>query len=298
MEITLIYLSKRIRGVIFLYYIQETDKPNVWSKQFNIIKQKEDKIILPIGGEKISQKKAEKLAQKTKKMLQKSTCHKVILSKKMKNQEDYKNYLYTYGLDIVEGKWLWEVLSAQVLEYVVKKKKMKKQEIQISILVNEMSENLLANIKQIVREYKRVNIVTNHIKRFQKIEEQILEKEGIMITVGNNKRKSLSKSNIILNVDYPTELINQYNIYEEAVIIHLRKNVKINQKRFNGMSIHDYEISFTSFEEFDFDKNNLYHQKDIYESQIYQKQPFESIQRKIKTDKVRIKYLKGNQLEW
>ena len=53
--------------VIFLYYIQETDKPNVIFKFFNIIRLQADKIILPIKGEKITDKKAEKLAKKTKK---------------------------------------------------------------------------------------------------------------------------------------------------------------------------------------------------------------------------------------
>lgn len=160
-----------------------------------------------------------------------------------------------------------------------------------------MSEILFENIKQIVRQYKRVNIVTNHIEKFRKIEEQILEKEGIMITVSDNKRKSLSKSKIILNVDFPTELINQYHIYEEAIIVNLKGNVKINRKRFNGININDYNIKFRIFDEFDYDKNNLYEPKDIYEAQIYQNQPFEYIERKLKRDKVKITYLKGNKVK-
>lgn len=111
-----------------MYYIQENDKPQFLCKLFNIVKLKEDKIILPISEEKISLKKAERLAQKTKKILQKGTCNKVILSKKIKKQEDYQNYLYTYQLDIIDGKWLFEALSTQILEYIVKKEKIKKQE--------------------------------------------------------------------------------------------------------------------------------------------------------------------------
>lgn len=283
--------------MIFLYYIQETDKLNFIYNLLNIVKLQEDKIILPIGEEEIPSKKAEKLAKRTKQIIEKGNCPKVILSKKIKTQEDYKNYLYTYQISITEGRWLFEVLSAKALEYVVNKENMKKEETQVSILVNEISENLLENIKQIVREYKRVNIVTNHLEKFKKIEEQILEKEGIMITVSNNKKKSLSKSKIILNVDFPTELINKYNINEEAIIINLRGNVKINKKRFNGININDYEIKFNQFDEFDHDKNNLYNQKDIYEAQIYQNQPYEYIERKIKKDQVQIAYLKGNKTE-
>ncbi len=49
-----------------MYYVQETDKPNFIFKLFNIIKVKQDKIILPIKDENINIKKAQKLAKKTK----------------------------------------------------------------------------------------------------------------------------------------------------------------------------------------------------------------------------------------
>lgn len=277
-----------------MYYVQETDKPNFLFKLFNIVRLQEDKIILPIGKEKIKSKRAEKLAKKTKRILDKTNCNKIVLSKAMKTQEIYKNYLYSYNINIVEGRWLFEVLSKQILEYVIKKEKMKKEETRLSILVNEITDNFLQNIKEIVKQYKSVNIVTNHIEKFKRIEEKILQEDGIMITVTNNKKKSLAKSEIILNVDFPTELINQYYIYEEAIIINLRGNVKINRKRFNGININDYKMKFNYLDEFDYDKNNLYDKKDIYEAQIYQKQPYQEIIKRIKKDKVKIVGLIGN----
>lgn len=280
--------------MILLYYVQETDKPNFLFKLFNIVRLQGDKIILPIGKEKIKPKRAEGLAKKTKKILEKTNCNKIVLSKMMKTQENYKNYLYSHNINIVEGRWLFEVLSKQILEYVIKKEKMKKEETRLSILVNEITDNFLQNIKEIVKQYKSVNIVTNHIEKFKRIEEKILQEDGIMITVTNNKKKSLAKSEIILNVDFPTELINQYYIYEEAIIINLRGNVKINRKRFNGININDYKIEFNYLDEFDYDKNNLYEKKDIYEAQIYQKQPYQEVIKKTKKDKVKIVGLIGN----
>lgn len=277
-----------------MYYVQETDKPNCMLNLFNIIKLKDDKIILPVQKEEISLKKAEKLAEKTKKILDKTNCNKIILSKEIKKQENYKNYLYSNQINIVEGKWLFEILSYQVIEYIIKKQNMEKEETTVSILVNDITNNVLENIRKIVREYKRVNILTNHIEKFKKIETQILEQEGIMITITNNKKKSLSKSKIILNVDFPTELINKYNIYEDAIIINLKGNVKINLKRFNGININDYEIDFKHWEDFDYDKSILYDKKDIYEAQIFQNQPFQYIEEKIKKDEVEITEMIGN----
>ena len=280
--------------VIFLYYIQETDKPKMLDKLFNIIQLEGDKLILPIGKEeKIGSKKAEKLASKTKKILDKAISKKIIISQKIQEQEEYINLLHSYDFDIIQGRWLFEVLSCQVLEYLLEKKNRKKEETKITILVNELSENMLANLKILVKEYKRVNIVTNHIEKFRKIEKQILEQEGIMITVGNNKKKGLSRSDLILNVDFPAELINQYNIYENANIINLRGNVKIGKKRFNGVNINDYEITFENTDGFDYDKETKYKKHEIYEGRINKKQPYQEIIKQLKKDKVKITQLRG-----
>lgn len=279
--------------MIFLYYIQETDKPNVIFKLFNIIRLQGDKIILPMNEKKISIQKAQKLARKTKKILDKTISKKIVISEKIQKQEEYVNLLHTFDLEIVEGKWLFEILSCKVLDYILKQKEMRKEETSIAILVNDLTENMLSNIRQIVREYKRVNIITNHIEKFRKIEKQILEKDGIMITVGNNKKKGLSKAKIILNVDFPSELINQYNIYENAIIVNIRGNVKIVKKRFNGITINDYEIAFKNQEELDYDKRTRYKACEIYEAQINKKQPYQEIMKKIEKDKVDIVELVG-----
>jgi len=273
-----------------LYYIHETDKPNKIMKKLNIVKLLDNKIILPINAEEITQKQAEKLAFKTKNILLKTNSNKVIVSKRIKEKEQYINYLNSYNINIIDGRWLFEILSYDVLEYIIRKNKIKKEETQISITINEVSDNILQNIRKIIKEYKRVNIITNHISNFKNIEKQILDEEGIMIVITNNKRKSLSKSKIILNVDFPTELINKYNIYEEAIIINLQGNVKINNKRFNGININDYEITYSN-EDMYFENYNIiekYYKKDIYESLIYIKQPFNNLMKKSKKIKLRL----------
>ena len=276
-----------------MFFIQECDKPNKISKMFNILKLEQDKIILPIDEEKLEIKKANKLAIKTKKILDIANCNKVIISKKIKEQPLYTNYLNSYNIEIVDGKWLFEVLSYKTIEYISKVKKIKEEELSVSILINKITETSLHNIRKIARNCKRVNIVTNHIELFKKMENQILDEDGIMITITNNKRKSLSKSNIILNIDFPQELLNQYNIYEEAIIVNIQGNIKIKKKRFNGMCVNDYEIQVLNDEEFDYDKEIRYNKKDIYEASMYKKQPMENIMRKIKRDKVKIVNLFG-----
>ena len=221
-----------------MYCIQEADKPKKIRKIFNIVELEQNRVILPITKSeiengKISQKKEEILAKNIVNKLKNAIGNNIILSKEIKKQKNLVNYLYSQNMNIIDGKWLFGILSDEAITYVVNKKKMKKEKLNVSILVNDVEDYVLENIKLIVRKYKRVNIVTNHLEKFKKIEKEIFEKDGIMVTVTNNKKKSLSKSNVILNYDFPTELINKYKIYDEAIILNVKQNVSISSKRFN-----------------------------------------------------------------
>ena len=169
-----------------MYYIQETDKPNKLFEFFNIIKLQDDKIILPINNEIKDKKKSEKIAIKIKNILKKANCNKIVVSKKISKEEQIMNYLYTYNLNIVDGRWLYEVISDKVLDYVINKKDLRKEEIQLSILVNDLSDIMLDKIKVLADQYKKINIVTNHIEKFKRIEEGLLNENGVIITVTNN----------------------------------------------------------------------------------------------------------------
>ena len=196
--------------------------------------------------------------------------------------------MYSYNYEIVDGRWLFQMLLFDVLEYVIKKLKIKQEEIKIGILVNDISELAIYAIKKLVTRYKYVKIVTNHIDRFKNIEEKISEEQGIFINVGNNKRKILSKTNIILNLDFPTELINRYAINNTATIINFKGNVKIKNKRFNGLNINDYEIDWKTNPLLD-----KFEAKDVYEAIQYKNRPIEETFKRMKRDNVTIQYLKG-----
>ena len=64
-----------------------------------------------------------------------------------------------------------------------------------------------------------------------------------MININNNKRKGLINSTIVINVDFPEELMNKYFIKDDATIVNLEENIKIYRKKFIGKIINDYKIS-------------------------------------------------------
>ena len=152
-----------------MYYIQETDKPVLIARIFNLIEIVNDRIILPIEEkETIDEKKIKILTKKIIKILDKTNCKTIILSKYLKKNEGFMEKLKSSGLNIIDGKWLFLVISEKVIDYVVRKKELKKEETNVSILVNNnFNDYILENIKEIIRKYKTVNIVTKQIEKFK-----------------------------------------------------------------------------------------------------------------------------------
>ena len=103
------------------------------------------------------------------------------------------------------------------------------------------------------------------------------------------------------------EIINQYNVGENAVIISLNNQIKIKKKRFAGVIITDYQVEFEKM-----DENEALNLEDIEQKQIdfflkeiieekifekFQKLPnynrFETIQKLITKYNLKIKELYG-----
>ena len=122
--------------------------------------------------------------------------------------------------------------------------------------------------------------------------QQILEENGTIIMIMNNKKKSLAKAKIIVNIDFPQELINQYIIYEQAIIVDCYGNITINKKRFNGLIIQNYDINIKDKNKY-YLENEKYFTKELYEAEFYKKQPYENVREKIQKDGINISKLFG-----
>ena len=288
-----------------MYYIEESDKPNFLEEKLSRVKLEIDRIILPINkdkiitenvdskkldSEKIYIKKEKKLAQKTLKILEKANSKKIVISKNVQKLKEYMDLLNQSQLEIIGGKWLYKILVPEILEYILNKENRINEETNLYILINDSTEITLQTIKRLANTYKSINIITNHIEKFKKIEENMEKELGIAVTVMNNKKKGLSKAKIILNFNFPKELLNKYNIYEKAIIVNLQGSINIAKKRFEGIVINDYEIEIINPQEYHLD-DKKYKLKELYEAHFYKSQPYKNIIEKIKKDKVKIKEL-------
>lgn len=265
-------------------YIEKKDKPN-W--KVGKIKIENDNCEITLDLEK------EKNVNKVIKKLIKNEITHVVLSKELYNNQQLINILNASNIQIFDGRWLEKYLTTEILDYIISQKKENKEEIEIAITVNQITEFSIEIIKILAKQYKRVTIVTNYIEKLQKIEKDIYDNDGILISISNNKKKSLLKPQIILNIDFCKELLNKYRINENAIIVNLEGNIKINEKRFNGINVNNYEIDIGR-EEIIWRKNiEKFNKKDLLESNLYVKDTFTNICSKIRKNKVSIKELYG-----
>ena len=272
----------------------EDKEPTVLKKMLNISTIENNQIIVqPIKNDSV-QRHAQKFAKSINRRCKKQGVNNVVLSKNIKDNKTFYNQLYGYAVNIFDGKWLEKYMVYEILEYIVKKKNIKKEQTEVTILSRLITNEAIETIKLLVKEYKTVNIVTKQISEFEHFENKINDEYGTIITVSDNKRKSLLKSKIILNFNFTEKQLNEYNIFDNAIIVNLQDKARINKKRFNGLIVNDYEINSTRADDyFGLDKVRNFYIKDLLEESIYRKDSFANIRRNITYGHYRIKELYG-----
>lgn len=267
-------------------YIKEKDE-NLTLKQKitfnkteqNIIDNKEV-IYIPIN-DKTRIKKNNRVSKKLNKLLYKKCAKNVVLSNALLKNEIIKNSLYAENINILDGRKLFNLLAKQAVEKVCKLANKQIEEIEISILVNDYDETNMKNIISIAKDVKRLNIVTNHVEKFNNLQDYLYDELGILIKISNNKKKDLLNSKIILNMDFPEEILNKFCLPQKSVIINLSNEINIKTKQFNGININYYNIYMK-------DKYKLQGFNDvlIYEALIYDLKKDDASE-KILKDKIR-----------
>lgn len=228
-------------------FIEEAEKINIIKKIYKPIECINEKIVLNLKLNKASIKKKMKIAKKIRNILDTHKSNTVIVSKNLKRNKEFINSLYSNNINITDGRKLFKRLAIDIAHVIVKQEKMNIKDCKIAILTNYNNEIIEKIIKELSIQCKSLQIITNHVKQFEKIENELYE-DGIIINVTNNRRKSLLKTNIILNLDFPNEIINKYNIYDNAIIVNFEEKTRIIKKRFSGKIINWYKVGIKNEE--------------------------------------------------
>ena len=196
----------------------------------------------------------------------------VVLSNKLKTNNIIINAIQSENIEILDGRELFKDLILKIIEYVLSLQNEDISKYEITLLTNDLSNNVINNIIYLSNKVKVLNVVTNNIKDYKKVEEKIYNKFGILIRITNNKRKSLANTKLIFNIDFPEEILNEYIIYDKAIIINICKKIKILSKKFNGINVNYYNIKLPIEYKNFFSKYNIYrnfNENELYESILY-----------------------------
>jgi len=170
---------------------------------------------------------------------------KCIISNKIENLLYDENVLFLskeiqYYSKITE-KNIMKSLIVEIINYIFNINKINAELENIYIFVNEYTRNNIQIIEKMCYKFKTVNIITENIKNYKQLENKLSEKNKL-ITVSNNKRKSVKNAKYVINIDFCKEKLEQYNLNMNSIIINFTNEKKFFDKLFKGVIINNIEV--------------------------------------------------------
>lgn len=229
------------------------------------------------------------------KKIKKYNFKNVILSNNLFNNDKLKKVFINNNINIIEGKILYESLLYKSIEYISNIQRMNMEKYEISILIKYKNNIRVSGIIELAKKCKIINLITDNIKQFERLEKELKKEYGIILNVTTNKEKSLLNSNIIINLDFLLDEFSQCVLPRKAIIFNIRNNLKIYSNFFEGINITDYLIylpqKYNKIVKLLEDVNPIL----LYEAIIIENNLIQSeIERKLKFDSVEIKCFLGN----
>lgn len=157
---------------------------------------------------KIKDKVLESMGEKIKDIVIGNGYKNVVVSNELKKNEIIMEKIRE--LNILNGRWLFNYLVGNIINYIALKKNKEINKMEISVLVNKTTSVNVENIINIAKNAKVLNIVTENLAVFNQFEEKLYDEFGIMVRVTNNKKKSLLKTDVVINLDFAEDEVAKY----------------------------------------------------------------------------------------
>ena len=263
----------------------------IWNikAEFGIIvkKKSEEKFVYVIP------KVNKKFLKKIDKLLKITSEKQVCISEELFYKDEFLNLLKSKSVYVSNGKWILKYMLKNIFDYIRYNSKEDFSNKEIAFLVDEDYELAVEYIKWFSDKFKVITIVSNNIKYFSKIENRLLEECGLNLNVVNNYRKSLNKTEYIVNIDFSEKKIKRYTIYNKAIFINLCNNYELENKKYEGVNITSCQIAIPDkyilyvdlFKNFDYLK--------VYESIIRKRTSEKNILKEIENDEIKIIFLEN-----
>lgn len=191
------------------------------------------------------EKKKNKVLKNLQKQIQKIKVDTIVFSEDCINSDIYfklKAAFDEMNSTVITGRKLMHYMNYEILEYILKIQQTTIEQEDIFFLIKKDDSLDLQFLSRFVENCKTVNIVTNDIERFKKVQESLYQRENILIGVSNHKTKSLKRAKYILNVNMEKKELEKFKINRNAVIINFKESILYNQSTFDGINVNYFQI--------------------------------------------------------
>ena len=239
--------------------------------------------------------------QKLVKYIQKLKIDAIVFSKDF--EEEFKleicNMLSKTNVQILIGKKLMEFMEYEIVKYVLDKQNTNSKQEDVYIIFKKTDKLNLDFLKKFIENFRMVNVVTNDIEKLKRIQDNLLDDEGTLISVSNNKKKALKRAKYIVNINLNKEELNKYTVNRDAIIINIQENVKYDKTSFDGININYFDIQCPDeFVEIFEQIGENFDIVQMYESMIFRdnmhKTQLDNVYKRISEDGIQITGLIGN----
>ena len=249
----------------------------------------------------VSNKEKTRVKKRLTKFILKQKIDTLVFSKDLEGEfkEEICNLLNdNFGIDVLNGKKLMELMDFDIVKYIIDIQQVDMKQEEIYIIFKKDNSLNLNFLKRFIENFRMTNVVTNDIERLKNVQDNLLEQDGILISVSNNKRKALKRAKYVLNMNLSKTELEKYKINRNAIIINIKENVRYEDVNFDGINVNYFEITLPDeyIEKFEQIGENFDYVK-LYESELVkdmQGKSLEDIYTKIKSDEVRVDGLIGN----
>ena len=203
------------------------------------------------------------------------------------------------NVQILIGKKLMEFMEYEIVKYVLDKQNTNSKQEDVYIIFKKTDKLNLDFLKKFIENFRMVNIVTNDIEKLKRIQDNLLDDEGTLISVSNNKKKALKRAKYIVNINLNKEELNKYTVNRDAIIINIQENVKYDKTSFDGININYFDIQCPDeFVEIFEQIGENFDIVQMYESMIFRdnmhKTQLDNVYKRISEDGIQITGLIGN----
>lgn len=246
----------------------------IYKNLFKIIRKKDNCYYIPSNNEKILVKLIEKLK---------------------KDNIDYivqENGIQINEYQKLDGKGMVKYMLPEIINYCFKNLGRDEKLEEIHICVNQFSKENINIIEEICSRVKILNIVTNNIRQYKELEKR-LERNDIYITVANNKRKTLKRAYLIINLDFKD--FKGYSVNRNSIIINAIEDVSLG-KDFEGICIERIKVNTNKIMRIFSEMENM-EKSELIEAEIIKLQDYKEIRQLVRLDKLKIMKLLGKRNE-